>query len=572
VNPIRLLPDHLINKIAAGEVVERPASVVKELVENSIDAGARLITVELKDAGRQLIRVTDDGAGMRGGDVDMALRRHATSKIAEEGDLAAIATLGFRGEALPAICAVSRFEILSCPRGDAAGTLVRGAGGAVADRLDVQAPAGTSVEVQDLFFNTPARLKFLRSAPAELAFTLRLLQGIALSRPELHFRVLHHGKTVLSAPPAATLRERIGALLDFETAAAMLDVDHTQGQVRVAGLAAPPQRARGNRDEITLIVNGRPVRDTALVQGLIEAYRPMLPRHQFPVAALLVDLPLPEVDVNVHPTKAWVRFRSPRLVQEAVFRAVQDALRSQRVVQPQQGLVSGSGGLDMAPVLPPSGDFPGGVVSTESQGALFREEPAPFGPGRFGAVVGQLQETFIVAGSDEEVFFIDQHVAHERVIFEELRRDLNSGPLASQVLLFPQTLELGPGKAALLSEWSGDLEALGFALEGFGGRSVLLRAVPALLKSQEPRRLIEGLLDEVGSPAGTHSAPLVDRALAFVACRAAIKAHAPLQREEMVRLLSDLSATETPYFCPHGRPIVSRLSLKEIKRELRRTW
>jgi len=572
VNPIRLLPDHLINKIAAGEVVERPASVVKELVENSIDAGARVITVELKDAGRQLIRVTDDGAGMRGGDVDMALRRHATSKIAEEGDLAAIASLGFRGEALPAICAVSRFAILSCPRGDAAGTLVRGAGGAIADRLDVQAPAGTSVEVQDLFFNTPARLKFLRSAPAELAFTLRLLQGIALSRPELHVRVLHHGKTVLSAPPAATLRDRIGALLDFETAAAMLDVDHTQGQVRVAGLAAPPQRARGNRDEITLIVNGRPVRDTALAQGLIEAYRPMLPRHQFPVAALLVELPLPEVDVNVHPTKAWVRFRSPRLVQEAVFRAVQDALRSQRVVQPQQGLVSGSGDLDMAPVLLPSGDFPGGVVSAESQGALFREEAAPFGPGRFGAVVGQLQETFIVSGSDEEVFFIDQHVAHERVIFEDLRRDLNSGPLASQVLLFPQTLELGPGKAALLSEWSADLQALGFALEGFGSQSVLLRAVPALLKSQEPRRLIEGLLDEVGSPAGAHSAPLVDRALAFLACRAAIKAHAPLQREEMVRLLSDLSATESPYFCPHGRPIVSRLSLKEIKRELRRTW
>jgi DNA mismatch repair protein MutL len=566
VSSIRLLPDHLINKIAAGEVVERPASVVKELVENAIDAGARVITVDLKDAGRQLIRVTDDGAGMRRGDVDMALRRHATSKISDEADLATIETLGFRGEALPAICAVSRFEILSCPRGDTVGTLVRGAGGMVVDRLDVEAAAGTSVEVQDLFFNTPARLKFLRSAPSELAFTLRLLQGIALSRPDLHFRVLHHGKPVLTAPPSATLRDRIGALLDFETAAAMLEVAHTQGQVRVTGLAAPPQRARGNRDEITLIVNGRPVRDTALAQGLIEAYRPMLPRHQFPVAALLIDLPLPEVDVNVHPTKAWVRFRSPRLVQEAVFRAVQDALRSQRVVQPQQGLGTvGDGEIDMAGMLPQDS-------SADLQGTLFREAAAPFGPGRFGAVVGQLQETFIVSGSDEEVFFIDQHVAHERVLFEDLRRDLSSGPLASQVLLFPQTLELGPGKAALLAEWSGDLEALGFAVEGFGGGSVLLRAVPALLKSQEPQRLIEGLLDEVGSPAGAQSAPLLERALAFVACRAAIKAHAPLQREEMVRLLSDLSATETPYFCPHGRPIVSRLSLKEIKRELRRTW
>jgi len=572
VKPIRLLPDHLINKIAAGEVVERPASVVKELVENAIDAGARLITVDLKDAGRQLIRVTDDGTGMRGGDLDMALRRHATSKISDDADLAAIETLGFRGEALPAICGVSRFEILSCAHGDTMGTLVRGAGGAVADRLEVEAPVGTSVEIQDLFFNTPARLKFLRSAPAELAFILRLLHGIALSRPDLHFRVLHHGKPVLSAPPSATLRDRVGALLGFETAAAMLDVGHSQGLVRVTGLAAPPQRARGNRDEITLIVNGRPVKDTALAQGLIEAYRPMLPRHQFPVATILVDLPLPEVDVNVHPTKAWVRFRSPRLVQEAVFRAVHDALRSQRVVQPQQGLTSKYGGPEMALVLPQSADFPSGLGSNESQGALFHEAAASFGPGRFGAVVGQLQETFIVSGSDEEVFFIDQHVAHERVLFEELRRDLAGGPLASQVLLFPQTLELGPGKADLLLEWSGDLEGLGFTLEEFGGRSVLLRAVPALLKSQEPQKLIEGLLDEVGSPAGAQSAPLVERALAFVACRAAIKAHAPLQREEMMRLLSDLSATETPYFCPHGRPIVSRLSLKEIKRELRRTW
>ena len=572
MNPIRLLPDHLINKIAAGEVVERPASVIKELVENAIDAGAGVITVELKDAGRQLIRVTDNGAGMTGADLDMALRRHATSKITDESDLASIATLGFRGEALPAICAVSRFEILSCPRGGSAGALVRGAGGTVADRFEVEAGSGTSVEIQDLFFNTPARLKFLRSAPAELAFILRLLQGIALSRPDLQLRALHHGKAVLTAPAAATLRDRVGALMGFETAAAMLDVDHTQGTVRVTGLAAPPQRARGSRDEISLIVNGRPVKDTALAQGLIEAYRPMLPRHQFPVAALLISLPLPEVDVNVHPTKAWVRFRSPRLVQEAVFRAVQDALRSQRVVQPQQGLSTGYGGPEMAHVLPQSAGPAATASPPDSQGALFRENAAPFGPGRFGAVVGQLQETFVVAATDDEVFFLDQHVAHERVLFEELRRRMASGPLASQVLLFPQTLDLGPGKAALLDEWSDDLELLGFDVEAFGGHSALLRAVPTLLKAEEPRRLIEGLLDEVGSPAGTQQAPLVERVLAFVACRAAVKAHAPLQREEMVRLIADLSATETPYFCPHGRPIVSRLSLKEIKRELRRTW
>jgi DNA mismatch repair protein MutL len=351
-------------------------------------------------------------------------------------------------------------------------------------------------------------------------------------------------------------------------------VDHMQGVVHITGLLAPPQRARGNRDEITLIVNGRPVRDTQLTQVLIEGYRPLLPRHQFPVAVLAIDLPLPEVDVNVHPTKAWVRFRSPRLIQEAVFRAVQDGLRSQRVVQPQQGL--GTSGGTMAGELGIEEGSAGGTASpplTDAiQGALFRESMAPFGPGRFGSVVGQLQDTFVVSASEEEVFFIDQHVAHERVLFEQLKRDLASGPLASQALLFPQSLELGAGKAALLAEWHADLVTLGFDLEDFGGKSVLLRAVPSLLKGEEPRRLIEGLIDEVGAPTAGTASPIVDRALSFVACRAAVKAHAPLQREEMTRLLADLSATETPYFCPHGRPIVSRLSLKEIKRELRRTW
>ncbi len=345
---IRLLPEHLVNKIAAGEVVERPSSVVKELVENAIDAGSTAITVELKDAGRQLIRVSDDGLGMDAGDIDLALLRHATSKIADEADLAAIASLGFRGEALPAICAVSRFQITSCPRGATTGALVRGAGGEVVDRLAIEAQPGTTVETQDLFFNTPARLKFLRSAPAELAAALRLLEGLALARPDLHLRVIHNGRVTLMAPAARSLRDRVGALRGFELAQAMLEVDRTQGSVRVEGLAVPPQLARGNRDEMTLIVNGRAVRDTALLQTLIEAYRPMLARHEFPSAVLIISMPLQELDVNVHPTKAWVRFRSPRLVQEAVFLAVQDALRSRRVVQPQQGLTSPDMDLDQA--------------------------------------------------------------------------------------------------------------------------------------------------------------------------------------------------------------------------------
>jgi DNA mismatch repair protein MutL len=572
---IRRLPDHVVNKIAAGEVVERPASVVKELVDNALDADSQSVTVELKDAGRQLIRVIDDGTGMGSDEVDLALMRHATSKLATAADLDAIATLGFRGEALPAICAVTRFSVLSCLRGADTGTLVRGEGGVVGEKMLVAASPGTTVEAQDLFFNTPGRLKFLKTAGTELSAILRLLHAIALARPEVQLRASHNGKPVLTAPRARSLRDRLGALLGFDLAGQMLDVEGTTGGVTVSGLVAPPQSARGNRDGITLIVNGRPVRDTLLTQTLVDAYRPLLARDQFPVAVLRIELPPQEVDVNVHPTKAWVRFRAPRLIQETLFAAVQSALRSSRVMPSHSGLgaagpsVAGRDGETPGPVL---GEDLVALATAASQPALFREEIRPFGAPRFGLVIGQLHDTFVVAASDDEVFFIDQHVAHERVLFERLERELAQHPLPSQELLFLQPVEAGPGEAALLSEWAPALEGLGFAIEGFGGSTVLLRAVPSLLRGEEPRRLIEGLVDEVGATRPGPAVPLIARALAFVACRAAIKAHQPLEREEMTRLLADLSQTVTPYFCPHGRPIVSRLSLREIKRELGRTW
>jgi DNA mismatch repair protein MutL len=580
---IRRLPDHLVNKIAAGEVVERPASVVKELVENALDALCTQVTVDLRDAGRALIRVTDDGVGMSSDEVDLALLRHATSKLATDADLDAITTLGFRGEALPAICAVTRFSVLSCPRGAETGTLVRGEGGIVNEKLLVAAPAGTTVEAQDLFFNTPARLKFMKSAQSEVAAALRLLEAIALAHPDVHFRVSHNGRPALGAPRARSLRDRIGALWGFERAGKLLEVERKDGPLAVSGLVAPPQLARGNRDEIVLIVNGRPVRDTQLTQTLIEAYRPLLARDQFPVAVLHLELPPQEVDVNVHPTKAWVRFRSPRQIQEILYRAVKDALHQAQVVQPQRGLAVAddrapgdatgsfsieSGGPEMAPALPQSADN----RAPAGQALLFHETPVQFSAVSFGSVIGQLQDTFIVSASEDEIFFLDQHVAHERVLFERLLADLDAGPLASQELLFPQPVELGAGQAALVREWTEPLEGLGFRLEGWSGSTVVLRAVPALLRGQEPRRLIEALVEDVNRPRKGEPQPLLHRALSFVACHAAIKAHAPLQREEMARLIADLAVTKTPYFCPHGRPIVSRLSLRDIKRELGRTW
>jgi DNA mismatch repair protein MutL len=556
---VRLLPDHLINKIAAGEVVERPAAAVKELVENALDAGAETVTVELRDGGAARIAVTDDGHGMTAADLELALRRHATSKIASEEDLAAVATLGFRGEALPAICAVSRFGITTSPRPGGEGTRVAGEGGTISERVGVPASAGTAVEVTDLFFNTPARLKFLKSAATELSATLRLLSQLALAHPGVRFRVTNNGKVVLAAPAATRLADRIGALLGYELARQLLPVERDEHGVRIAGLVSPPSVSRSTRDDIVFIVNGRPVRDTMLLQAVLDAFRPTLARDRFPVAVLVIGLAAADVDVNVHPTKAWVRFRNPRLVQEMVFAAVQDALRSREVVAT----------VATAAPAPPS-VWPDDSGAPREQPGLFGEASAPYVRSFFGRVLGQVQETFVVASNDDEVFFIDQHVAHERVIFERLRDELAAAPLPSQEVLVPQAIELAPAARATLERSRAVLDRLGFVVEEFGDAVVRLRAVPALLRGQEPRRLFERLLDDL-RPAESKMLDL-DQVLAFVACRAALKANAPLAREEMERLVADLARTETPYFCPHGRPVVSRVSLNEIRKELKRHW
>jgi DNA mismatch repair protein MutL len=558
VTRIRRLPDHLVNKIAAGEVVERPASAVKELVENAVDAAARAILVDLRDGGAALMRVTDDGVGIAAEELPLALERHATSKLASDADLEAIATLGFRGEALAAICAVSRFSVTSRARGAVEGLRLGGEGGQVTQRLAVPADEGTSVEVRDLFFNTPARLKFLKSPAAELAQSLRALAQLALAHPAIQLRVTNNGKGALTAPAAKDVRERAGAVWGWDVAARLLPVAHAEHGVQVSGLASPPDLTRGGRDDIVLVVNGRPVRDPGLLQATLDAYRPLLPRDRFPLVVLAIALPEADVDANVHPTKAWVRFRHPRLVYEMVASAARRALKRPAVVP---GLDVGTGGL---------AELRGaGLAAVAEQSALFGEAS---GEARalFGRVLGQVQDTFVVSASDAEVFFVDQHVAHERVIFERLRRALERGAPESQALLFPEPVDLGPAGRALLERWREPLERLGFAFEGFGGDAVVVSAVPPLLKGDEPKRLIQAAVEELGGPKAGE--PAVDRALAFVACRAAVKANMPLAREEMERLVAELGATETPYFCPHGRPIVSRVSLADIRRELKRNW
>ncbi len=552
---IRRLPEHLVNKIAAGEVVERPASAVKELVENALDADARAVSVDLRDGGAALIRVTDDGHGMTAGDLELALERHATSKLAADEDLDAIATLGFRGEALPAICAVSEFEITSramnqpvTDDADDHGTRIAGAGGVITQRLRLPAPSGTSIEVANLFYNTPARLKFIKSAATELATSLRTLTHLAVAHPDVRFRVTNNGRALLTAPVARDLRERVGALWHHDVAARLLTVDRTEHGIRVSGLAGPPDLHRGSREDVVVVVNGRPVRDPALLQAVLAAY-------------LWISMPFVDVDVNVHPTKAWVRFRHARLVQEMVMAALGETLR-QRTVVPTATPASGE-------EAPSTGILPaaGAVVA---QAALFAEPAATYGRAELGRVLGQVQDTFVVAASDREVFFVDQHAAHERVLYERLQAALNEGVPVSQELLFPEPLELAPAAQALLERWRALLERLGFAFEGFGGHTVVLRAVPALLKGDEPRRLVEAAVDDLSGPRGGE--PVLDRVLSFVACRAAIKANTVLTGEEMERLVAELSATTVPYFCPHGRPTMSRISMSDVRREVKRVW
>jgi DNA mismatch repair protein MutL len=576
---VRRLPDGVVNKIAAGEVVERPASVVKELVENSLDAGATRIEIVIRGAGAQLISVTDDGRGMTPEDSVLALERHATSKLRTEADLTAIETLGFRGEALPAIFAVSRLSLLSRPTAAERGFLIVGEGGVVAETGPADGPVGTAVEVRDLFFNTPVRAKFLKSAATEQTAIVRIVTQLALSNPGVHIRLVGNGRVLLNAPAGAGLRERVGALYGFGLASRLLEVSAESGGARLSGVVAPPALARSHRDDIHLIVNGRVVRDTLLTQALLEAFRPLLPRDQFPLGALELVVDPGDVDVNVHPAKTWVRFRRPRAFHDLVLEAVRTALR--QLDAAPAGLaarIAGDEGdlgasVPSGPGLGGMAALPGWAGGDLAQTSLFREGEAgyrrePF----FGRAVGQIEDTFIVAHTPEEVFFIDQHVAHERVLFERLRAELDARSVASQALLFPMALELAPGQLRALERAQPELVRLGFVLEGFGAGAVLLRAVPSLLRTEDLARLADELSRELDEDVGRGSSPVLDRLLAFVSCRAAIKAHEPLAVEEMSRLLTDLAETATPYYCPHGRPIVSRISLGEIKREFRRTW
>jgi DNA mismatch repair protein MutL len=581
VGRIRVLDDHLVNRIAAGEVVERPASVVKELVENSLDAGAGSIDVRVEDGGRRRIVVADDGEGMERDDALLALERHATSKLRSFEDLAAIATLGFRGEALPSIAAVSRFLLRTAAR-DGCATEIEVRAGRIAGVREVERPRGTTVEVGGIFFNVPARRKFLRAAPTELAHIVRTVAHYALAHPSVRFLLDHEGRRLIDAPRAADRSERIAQVHGHEFAGKMMPFAAEGAGIRVSGFAGRPVDASARRDAQHVFVNGRLVQDRVLAHAIAGAYGNTLARGLYPAMLLFVDIDPSRVDVNAHPRKTEVRFDRSSEVHDAVRAAVASALSHDIAVPRLEDLRPG----------PTSSTPLGSIAAALERYAAVAESPvrayaphdggsapslledgsAAVDPARRAVPLAQYKDSYIVAQDREGLLLVDQHVAHERVLFERYLGEAERGEVHVQRLLFPRTIELAADEVVVFESEAEEFGRLGFLVEPFGGNAVKLDGVPAFAKDVPPDRLLRELLGEASRTrsAATGADDLRRRLVTSAACQAAIKVNYPLAREGMQRLLDDLFLTENPTTCPHGRPIVFRLTLEEIERAFRR--
>lgn len=565
---IRLLDERLANRIAAGEVVDRPASVLKELVENSLDAGARSIRVTAEAGGKRLLRVEDDGVGMDRDDAVLAFERHATSKLRCLDDLEAIATLGFRGEALPAIASVSRL-LLTTSDETGPGTEVEVRAGRMISVQETDRARGTSVEVAGLFFNVPARRRFLRSDGTELSHLLRVLTDLALAQPAVRFRLEHGGRTLLETGSTTDCAERIEQLFGRELARRLVPISCDRASVKVWGFADRPADAGTRRDRQHLFVNGRRVQDRTLLHAVSEAYRETVAAGRHPALFLFVEVGRGEVDVNVHPQKAEVRFRRPMEVHDAVREAVAAAFRVPVAVPDLADLRPALARRDPLPSCP-------AVAVPDTRAASQLCEPKPRRsqqtPVATPEVLAQLLDSYVIAQEREGLVLVDQHAAHERVLFERYLAEAEADRVEQQRLLLPVQLELTPREAALLEEQAGELSRLGFLVEPFGLAAARIDAVPKAVVGAEPARLVRDLLEEAASVrrVATGVAELRRQLVTTAACRAAIKVRTPLPREAMQRLLEDLGRCKNPTTCPHGRPVAFRLPLADIERAFRR--
>jgi DNA mismatch repair protein MutL len=584
---IRRLPDDLANQIAAGEVVERPASVVKELIENAIDAGATRVTVTMEYGGKKLIRVEDDGIGMEPDDARLCLERHATSKIRRADDLGAITTLGFRGEALPSIASVSHFRLRTRGRGSSSGTEIRVNGGVIESVVESGGPEGTMVEVADLFYNLPARRKFLKSDTAEATQISRFVTQLALCYPEVGFTLLSTGKKLIEVPPVSNLSDRLYQL--YGDRHDLARVDRESAGLRLYGFIAALAEQGPTRGPQHVFVNRRIVKDKTIAHAIFDAYSVATNKERSPEVHLFLELPPDRVDVNVHPTKAEVRFRDQSFVHQIVRYALGDALGKgpapELTLRPSDILP----GRPLQPGIP--GALAGGVYTSRwAPGGTAVEPPREGGsvqnihpaavvetPRPESATVrpmiplGQFRDTFILAIDDEGICVIDQHVAHERVLFERIMQRLDTEPLESQLLLVPVLLELPPAERQALLQRSAELARFGFEIEEFGGDSIKVTAVPALLPADECDAALRALADDLeGLDRGLRIEEALKQIAATMACHAAVKANYPLTFEKMRHILEELRATAYSTVCPHGRPVMLRITRREIEKNFDR--
>lgn len=640
MSKIQILPDTLANKIAAGEVVERPASVVKELLENALDAGARRIRVETDAGGKRFIKVSDDGEGMTRDDALLAFERHATSKLRDIDELEKIQTLGFRGEALPSIASVAHVFLRTKTAADLEGTEIEISGGRMTNLRDLAWPGGTELEIQDLFFNVPARRKFLKSDSTENFHITSLITHYALANPLLSFTLVQQGRTAIATTPVETLRERAYQLFGTDFVESLIEIG-SEGEVNVTGFVSKPQEQRASRDAQYLFVNGRFVRDRVLARAITEAYKNVIPPGTHPVVMLMVEVASEEVDVNVHPAKTEVRFRRPFVIHEAVCQAIRSAFtRVKPFANFPMTTFESAPKTTFAPALkaappdaPPSppAATPPPISAPRSSDApattLFDMPPPPplvevedpfaaappavstppqnsytsqisytppatnesYAPGGCGAQaasesyverlpgtepikpLGQLRDSYIVAVDDQGLMLIDQHVAHERILFEYHLARILGRELELQRLLIPETIDLTPAQLAAYELIAAELEGAGFEMMRLSGRTIAIKSAPALLSAADARLLLLELLSVVERDRRALTIEHFQRELAAsLACRAAIKVNMPLSREKMQWLIDELMKTECPTNCPHGRPVILRFSMRDIEKGFKR--
>ncbi len=652
---IRILAENVANKIAAGEVVERPASVVKELLENALDAGARSIRIEVESGGKRMIRVIDDGSGMNHDDALLAFERHATSKLRTADDLLSIATLGFRGEALPSIAAISRLLLETRTPEEEQGTRIEFAGGKLISVKPAGIPAGTSISVADIFYSVPARRKFLKSETTELGHIASLVTHYALAHPETHFLLKTPSQLILDCAPVEKLSERVYQLFGRQALDELMEIPPNEGPVRsaitepqleadedaatlrISGFASRPEIQRSNRNGIYIFVNRRLVRDRLLLHAIHEAYRNVTPPGVFPVVLLFLELPYQEVDVNVHPAKIEVRFRHPQFVHDFTRDALRHALSIARPIPgfpAARAAAAGAGpatpssmaggapasfaaaGAVALPPGPPRAEIPMTLASGAAAAEAFElsagpdrpfaqrlgfdssaamnfpmptPEPAagtiayaPGSDGRTGALprpeeiadlkpLGQVNSSFIIAVNGEGLWIIDQHVAHERVLFEQHLRARREGELGGQRMLLPVMVELNPRQLVTFEQIGEELRANGFEAELMGARSVAIQAAPAGIAGGDAEKLLFEILDGIARENQSISIDsLQSKIAASTSCHAAIKVNTPLDTTKMEWLLGELAKTEYPMSCPHGRPVVLRYSVREIERAFKR--